>query len=396
MPNPSQHEQVETELMKRAVAFMFGPPVGDPVAPLLAVPEDILRLAVARVTPRAVAAAVESGWRPSDLDQLRSRRLTGHAALCLLDVLGEVTAADGRLRTNPGWSAELRAVMTAVPAGAPRPRLADPADTRWAIAHIVETALHVLGALSLLPRLPKAAPVTVDEAGGAEAAMLVKVRALLVKAERTEFPHEAETYAAKAQSLMARHSIDAAMLSADGQAPTSGTALHRIWLDAPYVRAKFSIVSAVARANRCEALLKPGFDFASVVGMRDDVRATVMLATSLQLQAARGVARVRPDDGAWSSSVKTYRRSFLLAFADRIGERLREVRTEAEASADQDRLLPVLVDRKAAVDRAVAEAFPLMKTLRSTAALDPAGWAAGRAAADLARLGAATPLPRRS
>lgn len=395
MPNTTQAQDVETQLLERARMRAFSMPIGVCAAPLLGVPPDVLRAAIARAVVRVVARAVESGWRPTDLAQIRARRLSGAAGLCLMDVLADVTAAAGHLRSDPTWTAELREVTAADPAAAPRPRLTDPTrDAGWPVAAVLDTALELAGALVLLPALANATPPADDaRPGGAEAAMLIKVRALLAKAERTEFEHEAEAFTAKAQALMARHSIDEAVLAADGSGRRADTAVQRIWLDAPYVRAKFSVVSAVATANGCQALLNTGLDVATVVGMRHDVRATVLLATSLQLQVTRAVARVRPDDAdGWASSVKTYRRSFLFAFAARIGERLRESTASAQAHVDSDRLLPVLVDRQAAVDRAVAEAFPRTTTLRSTATLDPSGWAAGRAAADLAELGVAPTL----
>ena len=48
--------------------------------------------------------------------------------------------------------------------------------------------------------------------------VLSRVRMLLAKAESTTFEAEAETFTAGAQSLMARHSIDAALLAADDAA----------------------------------------------------------------------------------------------------------------------------------------------------------------------------------
>ena len=44
--------------------------------------------------------------------------------------------------------------------------------------------------------------------------MLDKVRALLAKAESTEFPEEAGALTSRAQQLMARYSIDHALLAA--------------------------------------------------------------------------------------------------------------------------------------------------------------------------------------
>ena len=48
----------------------------------------------------------------------------------------------------------------------------------------------------------------------ADERILGKIRALLAKAEATEFPDEAEALSARAQELMAKHSIDHALLAA--------------------------------------------------------------------------------------------------------------------------------------------------------------------------------------
>ncbi len=389
----SGRQLAEAELTKQARLRSYGVPLAACVEPSLAHPPDLLLRAVANVVGRAVRRLIDTGWRPVDMTQVRARRLDAVAGACLYDVLGEVTDADARLRTDPAWSAELREVVAAEPAGTPRPRLTSGvSDARWSLGETAGIALDLLAQIAFWPALANAAPVAMT-GDAREAAMLVKVRALLAKAERTEFEHEAEAFTAKAQELMARHSVDEAMLGAARANPTAGAALQRIWLDAPYVRPKFSIVHAVAAANHCQALLNDSLDVASVVGMAADVRATVLLATSLQLQAARALARARPDhDDGWGPSVKTYRRSFLLAFAARIGERLREATTTVESGVDLELLLPVLADRKAVVERAVKEAFPLTRPMRRTAAVDPSGWAAGRAAADLARLGSGEAL----
>jgi hypothetical protein len=81
-------------------------------------------------------------------------------------------------------------------------------------------------------RRPEAIPEQVIE----------RIRALLHKAERTDFSVEAESFMAKAQELMALHSIERAMLDhADRDEP----AAIRIYLDDPYAAAKLHLVAAV-------------------------------------------------------------------------------------------------------------------------------------------------------
>ena len=100
----------------------------------------------------------------------------------------------------------------------------------------------------------KARPGAV-KAGGAPAdqRMLGRIRALLAKAESTEFAAEAEALSGRAQELMARYSIDHALLAA--QAGSSGLpGGRRIPVDSPYEEAKATLLNTVADANRCRAV----------------------------------------------------------------------------------------------------------------------------------------------
>jgi hypothetical protein len=261
------------------------------------------------------------------------------------------------------------------------------------LAVAVET-LAFMGSLpKLQPSLPP--PGATAATGGAapdaaEDRMLAKVRGLLAKAEATEFDEEAEAFSAKAQELMSRYAIDHAMLAQPGQAHQAR--LRRIWLAAPYVRAKSMLVTAVAEANRCRTVLAEQVGYVTVIGDDSDLRLVTVLATSLLVQAVRSLAAAGPQltrNGL--SRTRSYRQSFLVAYAARIGERLREASEAVEAEADQSRLLPVLAAQTRAVDAALREHFPQLVGSR-IAAGDAAGWAAGRAAANLARFNVATAL----
>ena len=83
--------------------------------------------------------------------------------------------------------------------------------------------------------------------------ILSKVRALLAKAESTEFADEAATYTAKAQELIATHAIDMAFVeSREGQ----GKIVTRvIEVSSPYPKERFMLLGGIARANNCRAIL---------------------------------------------------------------------------------------------------------------------------------------------
>src|SRR5262249_42684844 len=102
--------------------------------------------------------------------------------------------------------------------------------------------VQVIGLLASTPTFPllcpppgKARSGSLDpaRAGSVDERILERVRALLAKAESTEFSEEAETFTAGAQKLMARHSIDYALLAHRG-GHQDGTVGRRIPIDNPY------------------------------------------------------------------------------------------------------------------------------------------------------------------
>jgi len=214
--------------------------------------------------------------------------------------------------------------------------------------------------------------------------VLHKVRSLLAKAESTTFAEEAEALTAKAQALMDRHAIDRAVLAAASGA-AGGPEGRTVVIEAPYARPKFQLLSELALANRCRAVLDTRSGVATVVGFPEDQESVEVLFTSLLVQATRAMLQRGTDARARS---RAYRQAFLLAYATRIGQRLRAAAEEAVAEASRAHgpsLVPVLQGREDAVDRHLAESFPRLRQMRVTAS-DPAGYAAGHAAAERARL----------
>lgn len=219
-----------------------------------------------------------------------------------------------------------------------------------------------------------------------EPGVLHKVRSLLAKAESTSFPEEAEALTAKAQQLMDRHAIDRAMLAASDPGTASTPEGRRITVDAPYAREKFQLLSEVARANRCRAVLASYSRVATVVGFAEDQETVEMLYTSLLVQAT--TAMLARGEGP-ATRTRRFRQSFLVAFAIRIGQRLEEADREVVAEADRAHgggVLPVLASRAAAVEAHLDELFPDLQH-RRVVVRDAAGWEAGTVAADRARLG---------
>ena len=251
--------------------------------------------------------------------------------------------------------------------------------------------LALLLSLLPLPRLGSAAPQPRARSG--DPRILEKVRALLAKAESTTFPDEAEALSAKAQELMARHAIDDAMVAHGSDEAPTGV---RMPVDDPYAAAKAALLHVVASANRCRAVWSKHLGFSTVLGFEADVVFVDVLYTSLLVQATSAmVAAGSQVDRHGRSRTRSFRQSFLLAYANRIGDRLRAAEGAGLAAAAEEygeALLPVLADRSAAVDAALDAAFPGAVD-RSMSVTNAAGWAAGKAAADLASLSGRAEVP---
>ncbi len=156
---------------------------------------------------------------------------------------------------------------------------------------MVLKVLATLGGLPVLERLlplPGARRHAVSAVGEVDQKVLARVRALLAKAESTEFPDEAEALSAKAQELMSRYSLQQAVLDHDhGRTPTATG--RRLWMDAPYAGAKVLLVQAVATANRCRTVWRENPGFVTVVGPDTELDIVELLSTSLLVQANRAM-----------------------------------------------------------------------------------------------------------
>jgi hypothetical protein len=222
--------------------------------------------------------------------------------------------------------------------------------------------------------------------GSGESRPLERIRALLAKAESTEFDEEAEALTAKAQELMTRHSIDAALLAAHaaGRRAREEPVARRIGVDDPYAQAKAFLLAQIAEAATCRVVWSKSFGFSTVFGFEGELASVELLYTSLLLQAR--TAMVRSGELGRRAKSRSFRQSFLVGFASRIGHRLKESADVATSDALRehgDQLLPVLADRSRAVDELRNGAFPDSEGLELSAP-DSSGWAVGQAAADLA------------
>ncbi|MFB7517453.1 DUF2786 domain-containing protein [Streptomyces sp. NPDC056144] len=312
------------------------------------------------------------GWQPADLARTVRRELEDEHARVLAGLIARETARYERLPHR--WEAQLEALD----AGAVRP------TDRFSYA---TTVLELYRLLVRLPRLDAVGPVpgeALPPAAAGEPRMLTRIRALLAKAEATGYPEEAEALTAKAQELMARHSLDEATLAAGAPSPETPGAI-RIGVEPPYEQAKAILLDAVATANHCRAVWNEAYGFSTVVGFEADLDPVELLYTSLLVQGTAAMARAEAEQRAGGRKrTKSFRQSFFLAYANRLGKRLSA--TSRRVAAEAPTLLPALASREVAVTARTDELFPETRTTRVRAAWDEAGWAGGSDAADRAGL----------
>ncbi|MGH3785768.1 MAG: DUF2786 domain-containing protein [Pseudonocardiaceae bacterium] len=416
-PKPSA-ETISTVLLSAAREHWAGDPVsaahiGAVVADRCADQPSLIEVAVQYAVTPLVTAAWGRGWSPEDLHQIARRRLDAAGVGYLVDAIADESQRYAAAAIPQRWRDDLRQIGAEV--------WWEPGQTgghllQWVerhgrgLADALTTVIEVLAMLLALPVLPTIvsppgsaadAPPragggqkTVDQKTqprrGVDQKMLVRVRALLAKAESTTFPEEAEALSAKAQELMSRYSLERIVGDIAASAPGSDphpAAARRLWLDNPYVAAKAMLVGAVAAANRCRTVLSEKLGFTTVLGDEVDLEIVELLSTSLLVQATRAmVSAGSQTTRTGRSRTRSYRQSFLLAYATRIGERLTVARDAgAAAVADPARLLPVLAAREQVVDQLFESMFPGTVS-RSYGIGNAAGWHAGRAAADLAVL----------
>ena len=346
-----------------------------------------------------------AGWQPAEAVRQAERQFGTRHARMATDAVAAEMRGYATATIDERWEAQLAALGATVWWGSDDGYLELWRDReRIARTATVTCALELLYTFATLPELHQLCPLPGTARRGAlhsersrgrpvDERMLSRVRALLAKAESTEFPEEAEALSSRAQELMARHSIDDAFLAASGpgKAGPGQASGRRLFIDSPYEAAKAVLLDVVAGANRCRAIWHKNLGLSTVLGFPGDLDAVELLFTSLLVQATAALVREGSrQDSYGRSRTRSFRQSFLTSYAQRIGERLAEAAGAAERQAVADspgaNLLPVLAARHRAVDEAVEEMFPELTEHAVRSTHDREGWLSGRAAADLATL----------
>lgn len=412
-PDQSFHGVSDQEMIRELIIQVIAPcgceqcgPIAEEAVPMLAEQEPS---GWSRTVDRVLFAELENsvgrlwqrGWQPAEFVRAIRREVGKKAASLGADMVIAENRRHASARVVEEWAVQVRELG--------EPWWGTDADHAALFTErhgfdregYVDTVLRVLELLENMPELQIFLPlpgtaraVSSAAASQADPAKLAKIRNLLAKAEATEFPEEAEALSGRAQQMMARHSIDHAALEAD-TGTTSPVNGRRLPVESPYEQHKVTLLGVVAQANNCRSVWHNRMGMCTVMGFPDEVNMVELLFTSLLVQATRAMQRAGSTrDAAGRSTTRSFRSSFLSSFAQRIGERLHESAHAEEEAAVQEyaregkNLLPVLASRVREVEDAVAEAFPDLTYSSARRPTNRQGWAAGRAAADAASLGA--------
>ncbi|MDO5031323.1 DUF2786 domain-containing protein [Corynebacterium sp.] len=269
---------------------------------------------------------------------------------------------------------------------------------------------HAFEQIRQLPSMPDAEVLCGDRPASTAAAtpgersaeerIRHKIATLLRKAESTQFEDEASALIAKAQSLQHRYRIEE--LGNHGGAEPTRMVARRVHISAPYIKHQARLCGIIAYYNGCTSLLLHSKGIVAVFGSPSDTAHVLDLFESLNRQCHWYMHNSQHNEHPEVfGSVAAFRRSFILAYAARIGELLHEA-TQASAqeaaaghdgSADSERAALALATRSlAALDERQEQAtatrdrlFPHLGTM-SLSANSWAGIDAGTEAAEKSHL----------
>jgi hypothetical protein len=219
--------------------------------------------------------------------------------------------------------------------------------------------------------------------------MTERVRGLLTLAEdESTTEHERELATVRAAEIMAKFSIDAAMLAAKAdmrEVPCDKT----VHFPNPYARQHMFLYVSVLRAFGGDAVVidsprryrqNDGVTL-RVYGFEADLTMVDILYTSLLLQGVNQSKVVPRYEHA-----KTWRVSFWVGYTSTITRRLAEAHRSAETQAGEPGTAIVLRDRKALVKDRIAQDHGKLGKYGGSSARSQDGYSSGRNAGERANL----------
>ncbi len=187
--------------------------------------------------------------------------------------------------------------------------------------------------------------------------MINRIEALLAKAESTGYGPEADAYLSKAQELMARHSIDSAMLrSIDDRVRASEVITVEIRATQPNSRSLprlLTLLGTIAQNNFCRSFRRGTSGICVIVGFPEDIELVrnmyALISIQMQSEATRQMRRQPKGQGGFK-----FRMGFYDGYCVAISLRLSAAADRANAAAQSEyghSSALVLRDKKAMVDQ---------------------------------------------
>lgn len=195
---------------------------------------------------------------------------------------------------------------------------------------------------------------------------LDRVRGLLAKAESTDSDHEAQALFAKASELMAKYSIDKALLDATAPVPpkpidkktTITAAYGTVYSNLLFRLGKVYNVSVIRLGARKGVTVH-------MFGFDNDIERLEIMFNSIMIQMGQSARRVQ---GTYYHSVKAERRSYLMGYVSGVVDKIEaaERTVVAETSSESVGAELVLVGRQLAVQSAYDVAYPNRRQIKMT------------------------------
>lgn len=233
-----------------------------------------------------------------------------------------------------------------------------------------------------------------DAASSATDDLVLRVRKLLDKAERTDNVHEAEAFARKAAEIVATHRIDAARVAGSGSDVTvdgvDALGIREINVGrGAYARGRLALLTGLAGAHDVRVVFRamPEGTVAYAAGFESDLELVEMMYHSLHRQAAAHMADIKRPTGA---ATQRFRRSFLFGFADRIGEIVADARRAVEDGtirSTSSTTAVALRERSERVDEFATESWGRVRSAGRPSPVQTDGYDRGVTAAERADIG---------
>lgn len=188
-----------------------------------------------------------------------------------------------------------------------------------------------------------------------------KIAALLRKAESTPYEEEASTYIHKAAELQHKYNITHVSADLDQKSKVKAD---RLYISAPYAREKGVLLNAIASHCNVQTIALTSSGIICLVGFLDDIAYVKDMFASLERQCLYYMHN-SPKAHLTGNSAETasFRRSFIIAYALRIGEILRQAEEESSPDLTKAQEKAVAI-AESSVNRIFRTIFPHVSTHR--------------------------------